>query len=93
MRILFLLILLGCHVQEIDTQQAIVETRGWPVVAVHLEGPGGDRTTTDFEMVTDSIFIPWSIEEQLLLIIWLAIPVLTYLYIKETGWLSVRKNQ
>ena len=55
MKWISLLLFAGCNFQQVEIPQAVIPTRGWPVVAVHIEGAGGDRTTVPFEMVTKSV--------------------------------------
>ena len=57
MKWLIVLLLVGCTTHTVETGEAIIETKGWPVVTVHLEGPGGDRTTVPFEVVTETSYI------------------------------------
>lgn len=57
LRFLLLLFLTGCVPVEVETNQALIDTRGWPVTQVIIEGPGGDRTTVEFEMVRSNAFM------------------------------------
>lgn len=57
MRLLLPLLLVGCTTHTVETGQAIIETKSWPIVAVHLEGPGGDRTTVPFEVITETSYV------------------------------------
>ncbi|MDC0347473.1 hypothetical protein OAN47_03555 [Planctomycetota bacterium] len=51
------LLLVGCTTHKVETHEAVIHTKGWPLVAVHIEGPGGDRTTVPFEVITDKSYI------------------------------------
>lgn len=53
MRLLPLLLLVGCTVHEIETNQAVIDTRGVPIVQVVIEGPGGDLVPVDHYEVID----------------------------------------
>lgn len=56
-RVIPLLLLLGCSSQSTPTGKALIETKGWPIVEVHIEGPGGDRTTVPFEVIEKTSWI------------------------------------
>ncbi len=55
MKLLFLILMCGCTSHAVETGEATISTKGWPVVAVHIEGPGGDRTTVPFEVLTTNV--------------------------------------
>ena len=57
MRFLPLLLLVGCTCHTVETGKATIETRGWPVTQVIIEGPGGDRTTVPFEVISETAYI------------------------------------
>lgn len=62
MRYLLLLCLIGCTPQLIETETAIVETRGVPIVQMVIEGPGGDLVPVDHQLQTAWVWIPWGWE-------------------------------
>ena len=54
---LAILAITGCKIQEIDTQTAVVDTRGVPIVQVVIEGPGGDLVPVDHYEVVDRVLV------------------------------------
>lgn len=54
---LTILALTGCKIQEIDTQTAVIDTRGVPIVQVVIEGPGGDLVPVDHYEVVDRVLV------------------------------------
>ena len=50
-------VLVGCQVHEIDTQRAVIETRGVPIVQVVIEGPGGDLVPVSHQEITDRAWV------------------------------------
>lgn len=54
---LAILALSGCKIQEIDTQTAVIDTRGVPIVQVVIEGPGGDLVPVDHYEVVDRVLV------------------------------------
>lgn len=54
MKYLLCLLLVGCTVHEVELQEAVIQTRGIPIVQVVIEGAGGDLVPVEYEMKTDS---------------------------------------
>lgn len=65
-----LLLLPSCISHTVDTQQAVIDTRGVPIVQVVIEGPGGDLVPVDHYMVQTTAYeLDYSILQVLLLFI------------------------
>ena len=62
MKWMWILCLVGCTPQLVETQTALVQTRGVPVVQMVIEGPGGDLVPVNHQMVKAWIWIPWGWE-------------------------------
>ena len=56
MRALLPLLLVGCTTHTIDSQQAVIETRGVPIVQVVIQGPGGDLVPVEHELLTKTVY-------------------------------------
>ncbi len=56
MKALLPLLLVGCTAHTIDSQQAVIETRGVPIVQVVIEGPGGDLVPVDHTLLQKTAY-------------------------------------
>lgn len=52
-------LLTGCTVRTVETNEAIIDTRGVPIVQVVIEGPGGDLVPVDHWIVQEQVIVPW----------------------------------
>ena len=51
-----LLLFSGCISHTVDSGQAVIETRGVPIVQVVIEGPGGDLVPVDHYLVQTTAY-------------------------------------
>lgn len=51
-----LLLLPSCISHTVETQQAVIDTRGVPIVQVVIEGPGGDLVPVDHYLVQTTAY-------------------------------------
>ena len=61
LRILPLLLLLGCTPSITEADHAIVDTRGVVVKEIIVKGPGGDGFGADFVLPKKTVFHPWDL--------------------------------
>jgi hypothetical protein len=47
----------GCVPVEVETNQAVIQTRGVPIVQVVIQGPGGDLVPVEHELLTSTAYI------------------------------------
>ena len=55
-------LLTGCTLRTVDTNEAVIDTRGVPIVQVVIEGPGGDLVPVDHWVVQEQVMVPWPTE-------------------------------
>ena len=56
LRLAILLSLCGCTAHTVETGQALIDTRGVPIVQVVIEGPGGDLVPVTHEVLTTTAY-------------------------------------
>lgn len=56
LRLAVLLSLCGCTAHTVETGQALIDTRGVPIVQVVIEGPGGDLVPVTHEVLTTTAY-------------------------------------
>lgn len=56
LRLALLLSLCGCTAHTVETGQALIDTRGVPIVQVVIEGPGGDLVPVTHEVLTTTAY-------------------------------------
>lgn len=56
LRLAVLLSLCGCTAHTVETGQALIKTRGVPIVQVVIEGPGGDLVPVTHEVLTTTAY-------------------------------------
>ena len=77
MKYIIPLLLVGCTVQDIDSQRAVIETRSIPIVQVVIEGPGGDLVPVKHEAIKETVvmlhwqfFLFWIVVLMTVLVVW-----------------------
>lgn len=62
-------LLTGCTLRTVETNEAVIDTRGVPIVQVVIEGPGGDLVPVDHWIIQEQVMVPWPSEAFIVLAI------------------------